>query len=223
MATSQIQSAPAAVDPIQQQLVEARRNQLLDAATTVFAAKGFHRATIRAIAQQAGVADGTIYTYFANKDALLLGILDRLNETPARADHFAQGATVDLRAFVAGYTRRRLAILFANLPLFQALLPELITNAELRRRYYEETIAATMPVAERYFADCIAAGEMRPLDVKATVRVLAAMAFGLMMLRLLGDDTIDVGDGDDNRFVDVMLTLVLEGIEAEGVGNDRGA
>lgn len=221
MATSQIEPIPpTAADPIQQQLVAARRSQILDAATTVFAAKGFHRATIRAIAQEAGVADGTIYTYFTNKDALLLGILDRLNETPARAVHFAQGATVDLRAFVTAYTSRRLAVLFANLPLFQALLPELITNGELRARYYEQTVAATFPVAERYFADRIAAGEMRPLDVAATVRLLAAMTFGLMMLRLLGDDTID---GNDSRFTDVMTALILEGIEAEGAENDRGA
>ncbi len=32
-------------DPIQDLLISARRNQILDAATTVFAEKGFHRAT----------------------------------------------------------------------------------------------------------------------------------------------------------------------------------
>ena len=38
-----------------------RRQHILDAATRVFAAKGFHRATIRDIAAAAGVADGSIY------------------------------------------------------------------------------------------------------------------------------------------------------------------
>ncbi len=45
-------------DPIQQQLIAARRKQILDAAVRVFADKGFHRATIRDIAQAAGIADG---------------------------------------------------------------------------------------------------------------------------------------------------------------------
>src|SRR5262245_61042913 len=95
-------------DPIQQQLIEARRNQILDAATQVFAQKGFHRATIRDVAKTAGVADGTIYTYFANKSALLLGILDRLNQTTARREHFAAAETLDLRTFFTVYLRQRM-------------------------------------------------------------------------------------------------------------------
>ena len=39
----------------------ARREQILDAATTVFAAKGFHRATIKEVARAAGVADGAAH------------------------------------------------------------------------------------------------------------------------------------------------------------------
>ncbi len=44
-----------------------------------FAERGFHRATIHEVARATGVADGTIYTYFEHKTALLQGILDRLN------------------------------------------------------------------------------------------------------------------------------------------------
>ena len=51
-------------DPIQELVTAARRKQILDAATQVFAEKGFHRATIKDIARVAGIADGTIYTYF---------------------------------------------------------------------------------------------------------------------------------------------------------------
>jgi AcrR family transcriptional regulator len=38
-------------DPIQERLIAARRVQILDAATRVFAEKGFHRATVRHIAR----------------------------------------------------------------------------------------------------------------------------------------------------------------------------
>ena len=41
-------------DPIREQLLEARRNQLLDAAAEVFAAKGFHQSTTKEIAKTAG-------------------------------------------------------------------------------------------------------------------------------------------------------------------------
>src|SRR5260370_2920445 len=71
-------------DPIQELVTAARRKQILDAATQVFAEKGFHRATIKDIARMAGIADGTIYTYFASKTEVLLGILHRLNESTER-------------------------------------------------------------------------------------------------------------------------------------------
>jgi AcrR family transcriptional regulator len=46
------------------------KQQLLDAATTVFSQRGFARATTKEIAQVAGVAEGTIYRHFADKQDL---------------------------------------------------------------------------------------------------------------------------------------------------------
>src|SRR6476659_8280963 len=94
-------------DSIQEQLIAARRNQILDAATTVFAEKGFHRSTIRDVAKAAGVADGTIYIYFENKTALLLGILNRLNETDRRETYFEQSTDMDLDTFFRLHLRQR--------------------------------------------------------------------------------------------------------------------
>ena len=47
-------------------------HRILDAAIKVFAEQGFHQATISQIARDAGVADGTIYLYFKNKDDILV-------------------------------------------------------------------------------------------------------------------------------------------------------
>lgn len=47
-------------------------HRILDAAVKVFAEQGFHQATISQIAREAGVADGTIYLYFKNKDDILV-------------------------------------------------------------------------------------------------------------------------------------------------------
>ncbi len=46
--------------------------RILDGAATVFAKEGFHQATVAKIAKAAGVADGTIYIYFKNKDDILV-------------------------------------------------------------------------------------------------------------------------------------------------------
>ena len=84
-----------------------RREHILDAATRVFAARGFNGATIRDVARAAGVADGTIYNYFANKDALLFGIFDRLNETERRQQDLTPPAGADPASFVRSYVRHR--------------------------------------------------------------------------------------------------------------------
>lgn len=47
-------------------------HRILDAAIKVFAEQGFHQSTISQIAREAGVADGTIYLYFKNKDDILV-------------------------------------------------------------------------------------------------------------------------------------------------------
>lgn len=47
-------------------------NIILNSAGEVFAEHGFHKATISQIAARAGVADGTLYLYFKNKDDILL-------------------------------------------------------------------------------------------------------------------------------------------------------
>lgn len=47
-------------------------NRILEAAIRVFARNGFFNSTISQIAKEAGVADGTIYLYFKNKDDILL-------------------------------------------------------------------------------------------------------------------------------------------------------
>lgn len=50
--------------------------KILDAAVKVFAKKGFYQSRVSDIAREAGVADGTIYLYFKNKDDILISIFE---------------------------------------------------------------------------------------------------------------------------------------------------
>ena len=50
---------------------EDKRNAILDAATRVFAERGLTAAPTSEISKQAGVAEGTLFTYFKTKDALI--------------------------------------------------------------------------------------------------------------------------------------------------------
>ena len=54
-----------------------KRARILDAAETIFARHGFFAAKVSDVAKEAGVADGTIYLYFKNKDDLLISLFER--------------------------------------------------------------------------------------------------------------------------------------------------
>ncbi len=169
-------------DPIQELVTAARRKQILDAATQVFAEKGFHRATIKDIARVAGIADGTIYTYFPSKTAVLLGILHRLNESTEREQQLMPEREQDLRSFFTAYLRQRMALLWPNAEVFQAVLPEMLVNEELRELYYQQVLEPTFTVAERSFQAQRGAGQVRSIDVPLTVRAIA----GLLLCPALG-------------------------------------
>ncbi|MFJ7363304.1 TetR/AcrR family transcriptional regulator [Peribacillus frigoritolerans] len=49
-------------------------NQIIDAAVIAIAQNGYYQAQVSKIAKQAGVADGTIYLYFKNKEDILISL-----------------------------------------------------------------------------------------------------------------------------------------------------
>lgn len=197
-------------DPIQQQLIDARRSQILDAAVKVFAEKGFHKATIKDIAREAGVADGTIYNYFANKNGLILGLLDLVNETDERESHFLLSHEMDIHTFFRVYIHQRFAYLNpSGYSLFQALIPELLTNKELCDLYYQRIIEPTFQKTEPFFQGWIDRGVLKPFDIRLTLSAISGLFLGMIMLRFLGDQyLIDQWD----KLPDLMTNMILNGI-----------
>jgi TetR/AcrR family fatty acid metabolism transcriptional regulator len=54
-----------------------KRQRIINAAVKVFAEKGFFNAKVSEIARESGVANGTIYLYFANKDDILISLFEQ--------------------------------------------------------------------------------------------------------------------------------------------------
>lgn len=51
-------------------------NQIIEAAVEVIAENGYHGSQVSKIAKKAGVADGTIYLYFKNKEDILISVFE---------------------------------------------------------------------------------------------------------------------------------------------------
>src|SRR5215217_8504245 len=145
-------------DGVRELLAAARRGQILEAARRVFAERGFRRATTREVARAAGVSEGTIYNYFEDKDALLMAILERLNETERRAEDFEEGMATDFRGFLREYLSRRMSLIWENREVFRVVRSEMLVNAELRERYLRQVVEPTMGIAEENFRSRIKQG-----------------------------------------------------------------
>lgn len=71
---------PYRTPPAMEAQKEARRQQILEAATAVFSDKGYHATTIRDIVERAGVSVGSFYFYFASKEDLYETLYGELNQ-----------------------------------------------------------------------------------------------------------------------------------------------
>ena len=89
---------------------DARRAQLLRAARTVFAALGYHRASVAQIIDEAGVARGTFYNYFDSKRACFQAVLAEMMEAVTGAVH-----PIDVRRDIPTQVRENLGRLFLTL------------------------------------------------------------------------------------------------------------
>ncbi len=91
-----------------------RRQQILDAAETVFSAQGFNDARMDDIVVESGLSKGALYWYYKSKDALIMALLDRVfvsemdsaealisaqGTAEERLHTFARAAVRDIRHF----------------------------------------------------------------------------------------------------------------------------
>jgi AcrR family transcriptional regulator len=185
-----------------------RRSAILDAASTIFAQRGYHRATIASVARECGVADGTIYNYFADKRELLSSLLDRLARVETRKLDLGKRSDAGFAELVRAYVNQRFAIMWDSRELLRAVLPELLCDAELRSRYYLEVVAPARARGEAAVRTAAAAGELSA-DPAHLTRMITGAAFGILMLGLLGDDALE---DDLEACAEATADLVLHGV-----------
>lgn len=150
-----------------------KRQLILAAAAEIFAAQGFHQATIEQIAEAAGVGKGTVYLYFKSKrklfDSLLLESLQRLIERTKEAIQTENHPLARLRRL----TNIHLHILQRNHPLLQMILRE-FTPEKLQslRPELEQCVQELMDLYVHILQEGIADGALRPHNPQ-----VAALAF----------------------------------------------
>ena len=113
----------------------AKRYRILRAAIKIFSQKGFFNSKVSDIAQAAGVADGTIYLYFKNKDDLLISLFEEkmaevvadVRERVAEED----GALSRLKIFIENH----MGLLLREAGLIEVLQVELRQSNKFMKDY----------------------------------------------------------------------------------------
>jgi AcrR family transcriptional regulator len=152
-----------------------RRDEILEIAVGLFAARGYHGVSMDDIGSAAGVTGPALYHHFAGKEAMLVaalipvseGLLNGGRDRVARHPEDARAALVDLIEFHVEFALANPAVIALHLHELDRLPDDPRRQIRrLQRLYVEEWV--------------IVLGTLRPELEAGEARVLAHSAFGLM-------------------------------------------
>jgi len=138
-------------------------------------------------------ADGTIYNYFDNKPALLLGVFERMKMAILAEGVPDVSGELSLRAFLQAFLYRPLAALAPDdFALFRIVLSEMMVDVELRELYYEEILAPILDLGDRYLQGQAEEHglHLSPGDAHLMLRLIASTVMGLMLTHIMGDGQV---------------------------------
>ena len=195
-----------------EQLIEERRNQILDAAALLFARKGYKGATIREIAREAGVAEGTIYNYFDSKHDLLISLPQRISWPLVSS--FVKSARRQGPDTVADDEEQMVQLLEAAMSSMQqhtdavkvllAYIP--FMDEEIQARFLEQTTLFFTRIFdfEGFLQERIEAGAFRSLNT-----AIAAQAFvGMVLIFVLSQEILPGRKGIPLSYEEIAREIV---------------
>ena len=166
-----------------------KSRQILDGARRVFLARGFDGASMGEIARAAGVSKGTLYVYFADKEALFEALVARERE---RLFDGLDGALDSDRPLAErlGDFGRRFAALLCSDPVVRAqriVIASADRRPELGARFHEAGARLTQAHLRRLVEREVAAGRLRVADPGLAAQQFIELATaGLWRPRLFG-------------------------------------
>ena len=187
-----------------------KRRRILDAAVTVFARSGFYTSKVADVAREAGVADGTIYLYFKNKEDLLIQVfMDTMDRVLQRQDE----ALADCRDPIEKL-RRFITVHFevagGSPALAEVITVELRQSAKFMRATEMKPFGRYLGIIARIVTEGQEIGVFSR-DVQA--RFVARALFG-MLDELALEWATSAQDAEMTALCDQAISLVVNGLRA---------
>jgi AcrR family transcriptional regulator len=156
---------------------DARPQEILEAALSVFAEKGFAAARMEEIAARAGVSKGTIYLYFDSKDAVFRALAHEMLGTQlTRFADLARGSAGPVAPLIADILRMMGEFIATSdrVVLPKIVIAEAGNFPDLARIYREEVAERGLALFAGLLQKGMASGEFRPLPIPHAVRLCIA-------------------------------------------------
>jgi AcrR family transcriptional regulator len=162
----------------------ARREEILDTATDLFAEHGFSDAVTQALADRIGVGKGTIYRHFASKRELFLAAADRVMR------RLQERVCAEVDGIEDGLERVEKAIstflsFFAEHPAYvELLIQERAYFKDRKRPTYFEHREVNILRWRQLYRELIADGRIRDMPVEQISNVVSNVMYGIMVTNL---------------------------------------
>ncbi|NEQ40541.1 MAG: TetR/AcrR family transcriptional regulator [Okeania sp. SIO3I5] len=150
------------------------RTTILQTAQRLFAKHGYDGTTIRELAKQAGVAEGTLFHYFSNKKKILIELATE-GWVEILTDLLTELSEMSSYKAVAQVMRRRMLNISHNADMMKVCFLEAQFHPELRDQIQSEVIGKMTDVAEAFFATAMERGVYRQMNPKLVARVFVGM------------------------------------------------
>lgn len=194
------------------------RTNILDAAKILFAEKGFSGASVREIANKAGVNLAMIHYYFGNKDGLYRTLLEveigKVREMALDASAIEGTASAKIERFVANYAR----FLATNPNFARIAQQEMLNGGDLFLSIFRPQIGKNYATLQNILKEGIANGEFRPIDIDLGPFSLIGMIVFVFVARPVVEGVLGV-DASDEEFADRLarhtVDLYVRGIVRE--------
>lgn len=188
--------------------------RILDAAIEVIAEHGFFHSRVSEIADRAGVADGTIYLYFKNKDELLMAAIDSAFHRFIRRAKTALDEITDPREKLRRMAFLHLEGLGANRNLAIVFQTELRHSAKFLGQFSHNLMVEYFDLIKGVLREGQTAGVFR---ADLSVTIAAHCFFGavdeIVTTWILSDRDRE-RDHQLSSLADSVVSIVLKGVEA---------
>lgn len=136
--------------------------RILGAALKVFAQKGFYQSKVSEIAHLAGVADGTIYLYFKNKDDILISLFEEeMSKVIDMMDRALESAA-DPAEKIKIFAKTHLGMVESHREVAEILQVEVRQSSKFMKEYRNEKFLQYINIISSIVAEGQAAGAFRP-------------------------------------------------------------